>query len=703
LTGTPGQNRLAAEKSPYLLQHASNPVDWYPWGDEAFETARRDDKPVFLSIGYSTCHWCHVMERESFEQQDVAAILNEHFVSVKVDREERPDVDQIYMTVCQAVTGSGGWPLTVLLTPDRRPFFVGTYFPAERRFGRPGLKEILYQVAAAWEQQRDQVMDAAEKITEAVQPQFGGSPGDALGVETLQLAYEQLAGRFDEDEGGFGSAPKFPTPHVLTFLLRWWRRTGEPRALEMVERTLAAMRRGGIFDHVGLGFHRYSTDREWLVPHFEKMLYDQALLLIAYSEAFQATRNPLYGGVAQEIASYVLRDLTSPEGAFYSAEDADSEGEEGKFYVWTRSEIDGVLGAQDGALYARAYGIEPEGNWRDEASGKVPGTNIPHLAGDPGDLARELGLETGAVAQRLEAARARLLEARSRRVRPHKDDKVLTAWNGLMIAAMAKAARALGRPDLARAASRALEFIEAKLVRPDGRLLARYRDGEAAFPAYLDDYAFLAWGLLELYEATYQARHLDAALKLVREMDRLFGDSNAGGYYFSATDGETLLARPKEAYDGAMPSGNSVAALVLLRLGRITGDPKLEQAAEKLFRAFAGLVARIPSVHTQLLGALDFALGPTREIVIASGPEDSEAAAMAATVGSRFLPRDVALWNRPPEQKLLETIAPFVKAQTAVRGAAAAYVCESYACKAPVTTASALAALLDAPIPAASS
>ncbi|MGH7680875.1 MAG: thioredoxin domain-containing protein [Candidatus Eiseniibacteriota bacterium] len=703
MTRAEGENRLASEKSPYLLQHASNPVHWYPWGDEAFEIARREDKPVFLSIGYSTCHWCHVMERESFEQEDVARILNEHFVSVKVDREERPDVDQIYMTVCQAVTGSGGWPLTLLLTPDRRPFFVGTYFPAERRFGRPGLKEILYQIVGAWEQQRDQVLDAADKIVEAVQPQFGGSPGDSLGVETLQLAYEQLLARYDATEGGFGTAPKFPTPHVLTFLLRWWRRSGEPRALEMVEGTLESMRRGGIYDHVGLGFHRYSTDREWLVPHFEKMLYDQALLLIAYSEAFQATGNPLYGGVAQEIAAYVLRDLTSSEGAFTSAEDADSEGEEGKFYVWTRAEIDGVLGAKDGALYARAYGIEAEGNWRDEASGKVPGTNIPHLRDDPHDLARELGLTPKALAQTLEAARARLLEARGRRVRPHKDDKILTAWNGLMIAAMAKAARALGRPEFARAAERALAFIEAKLVRADGRLLARYRDGEAAFPAYLDDYAFLAWGLLELYEATFHARHLDAALKLVREMDRLFADSKEGGYFFTATDGEPLLARPKDAYDGAMPSGNSVAAMVLLRLGRITGDPELEKGAERLLRAFSGLVARVPSVHTQLLGALDFALGPTREIVIASGPDDPEAAAMASAVSARFLPRDVTLWNRPPESKLLETVAPFVTSQAAIRGAAAAYVCENYACKAPVTTAAALAVLLDAPIPRASS
>ena len=702
MTGAPHRNRLAREKSPYLLQHASNPVDWHPWGEEAFEIARREDKPIFLSIGYSTCHWCHVMERESFEQEDVARILNQHFVPVKVDREERPDVDQIYMTVCQALTGSGGWPLTVILTPDRRPFFAGTYFPPEARFGRPGLKEILYQIVSAWEQQRDRVAETAERIVSEIQPHFAGSPGGALGAETLRLGFDQLASRFDEPYGGFGT-PKFPSPHILTFLLRYWLRGGEPRALEMVETTLQAMRRGGIYDHVGFGFHRYSTDREWLVPHFEKMLYDQALLMIAYVEAYQATGNPLYGAVAKEIAAYVLRDMTSPEGAFYSAEDADSEGEEGKFYLWRRSEIETILGAEEAALYCHAYQIEAEGNWRDEATGRVPGTNIPHLDEDPAAIAAEVGIEPVELARRLEAARQRLFAARERRVHPHKDDKILTSWNGLMIAALAKAAQAFSEPSYAKAAERAVVFLSAKLVREDGRLLARFRDGEAAHPAYLDDYAFLAWGLLELYEATFAARHLDAALRLIREIERLFRDPQAGGYFFTGEDGEALLARAKEIYDGAAPSGNSVAALVLLRLGRVTGDPALEERAAAIFRAFSGTAAKSPTAHAQLLGALDFALGPTREIVIAGEKSDPEARAMAREVGRRLLPRKVVLWNAPEEAKTLHALAPFVKTQTPVGGASAVYVCENYACRVPVTSAGELGRLLDAPIPAAAS
>ena len=703
MTGAPHQNRLAREKSPYLLQHASNPVDWHPWGEEAFEIAKREDRPIFLSIGYSTCHWCHVMERESFEQEDVARILNQHFVPIKVDREERPDIDQIYMTVCQALTGSGGWPLTVILTPDRRPFFAGTYFAPEPRFGRPGLKEILYQVVAAWEQQRDRVAEAAEQITREIQPQFAGSPGGALGAETLRLGFEQLASRFDGSHGGFGGPPKFPTPHVLTFLLRYWLRAADPRALEMVETTLQAMRRGGVYDHVGFGFHRYSTDREWLVPHFEKMLYDQALLMIAYVEAYQATGNPLYGAVAKEIGAYVLRDLTSPEGAFYSAEDADSEGVEGKFYLWRRSEIEAILGAEEGALYCLAYQIEAEGNWRDEATGLVPGTNIPHLGEDPAAIARELGVEPGELARRLEAARQKLFLTRERRVHPHKDDKVLTSWNGLMIVALAKAAQAFDDPSYAKAAERALDFLSTKLVREDGRLLARFRDGEAAYPAYLDDYAFLAWGLLELYESTFAARHLDAALRLAREMERLFRDPQGGGYFFTGEDGEALLARAKEIYDGAAPSGNSVAALVLLRLGRITGDPALERSAAAIFEAFSGAVSRAPTAHTQLLGALDFALGPTREIVIAGERADPEARAMIREVEGRFLPRKVLLLNTPSEAKTLHRLAPFVAAQASIAGKAAAYVCENYACRAPVTSAAELGRLLAAPIPAAAS
>ena len=689
------RNRLALEKSPYLLQHASNPVDWHAWGDEAFQKAVAEDKPIFLSVGYSTCHWCHVMERESFENETVASYLTEHFVAVKVDREERPDVDHVYMTVCQALTGSGGWPLTVILTPDRRPFFAGTYFPPESRYGRPGLLDLLHQIVSAWTGQRDRVDESAAKIVEAIQPEFAGLPGDRPGEEILTSAFEHLLQRFDEEHAGFGSAPKFPTPHQLTFLYRYWNRTGDGRAREMADRTLRAMRRGGIYDQIGFGFHRYSTDREWLVPHFEKMLYDQALLLLAYVEGFQATRDPLFASVAREIAAYVLRDLTSPEGAFLSAEDADSEGEEGKFYVWTEAEIREVLGAEEAALFARVFGIEAKGNWIDHAAGRMPGTNIPHLWADPAAVAREFESEPAALGQRLESARAKLDEARARRPRPHKDDKVLTAWNGLMIAALARAAAALDEPGLAAAAARAAAFVEQRLVSPDGRLLARWRDGEAAHLAYLDDYAFLAWGMLELYEATFRPGYLARAIGLASEMERLFRDRRDGGYHFTGEDGEALLARAKEIYDGAQPSGNSVAALVLLRLARMTGDAAYAERAESVFRAFGGSLARLPGAHTQLLAALDFALGPTREIVVSGDPGADDTRALVAAVRERYLPRAVTMLREPgTEGDLLARLAPFTAAQTPVSGRAAAYVCENFACAAPVTERGALEALL---------
>ena len=698
MSGAAGtRNRLAREKSPYLLQHAGNPVDWFPWGEEAFAKARAEEKPIFLSIGYSTCHWCHVMERESFEDPEVGRILSEHFVAIKVDREERPDVDTIYMTVCQALTGSGGWPLHAVLTPDRKPFFAGTYFPPESKYGRPSFKQLLYQLIGAWEDQRDKVHEAATQITLAVSAHFTGSPGGELGEETLRSAFEELASRFDPEHGGFGRAPKFPTPHQLTFLLRYWNRTGDERALAMVEATLQRMRMGGIYDHVGFGFHRYSTDREWLVPHFEKMLYDQALLLTAYAEAYQATGNPLYAAVVREITAYVVRDLRGPEGAFHSAEDADSEGEEGKFYVWTRAEIESLLDPDEAALYVRAYGIEPGGNWVDEAKGERPGTNIPHLVDDPGRVAQGFGLDPRAAAERLEAAREKLFAARGGRVRPHRDDKVLASWNGLWIGALATAAQALEDPAFADAAERALSFVTTHLVREDGRLLARYRDGEAAHAAYLDDYAFLLWGALELYEATFAARHLETAARLARDMDRLFRDEEGGGYFFTGTDrDEALLARTKDAYDGAVPSGNSMAALGLLRLARMTGEAVWEERARSIFRAFSGTVRSIPSAHTQMLSALEFALRPSREIVIASADGDAEGAAMAREATRRFLPDTVVLWNRPSEAESLREFAPSALEQRPVEGKASAYVCESFACRAPVTGLDALARALDA-------
>jgi len=696
------RNRLANEKSPYLLQHAGNPVDWYPWGEEAFAKAAGEDKPIFLSIGYSTCHWCHVMERESFETEEIGRILNEHFVAIKVDREERPDVDHIYMTVCQALTGSGGWPLTVFLTPAREPFFAGTYFPPETRFGRPGLKDLLYQIVGAWESQRDQILTVSTQIVEAIRPNFAAHPGGKLDEDTLHAAFEHLAARYDAEHGGFGTAPKFPSPHQLTFLLRYWARTGDARALAMVEGTLQAMRQGGIYDHVGFGFHRYATDREWRVPHFEKMLYDQALLLDAYVEAYQATGQPLYAGVAGEIVAYVARRLTSPEGAFYSAEDADSEGEEGKFYVWTREEIDGVLGADRGALYARAYGIETDGNWVDEAHGTRPGTNIPYLDRDPVRLAEERSGDPAALALELESCRVALEEARERRPRPHRDDKILTAWNGLMAASLAKAARALDRPAYAAMAARALDFVKTRLVREDGRLLARYRDGEAAHPGYLDDYAFVLRARLELFESTSDPTHLEDALALARELDRLFWDENQEGFFFTGQDAEPLLARTKESYDGAVPSGNSVAALALIRLSKMTGDPWGEARGRSVLGAFAGSIASHPAGHTFLLGALDLAVGPTQEIVITGALGDAEADAMVRDVGRRFLPRAVLVRATPEAIGDLGRLVPALAAFPAVEKTGTAYVCEEYHCSVPRRTAQELAAALKPAGPAAS-
>ena len=696
MSGVTGRaNRLAGEKSPYLLQHAQNPVDWHPWGDEAFERARGEGKPIFLSIGYSTCHWCHVMERESFESEEIAEILNEHFVSIKVDREERPDVDHVYMTVCQALTGSGGWPLTLFLTPEKEPFYAGTYFAPESRFGRPGLRDLLMQIASAWEGERDRVIEGAGRITEAVREQFGGAPGEALGQDVLLRGFEELLGRFDEEFGGFGSAPKFPTPHQLSFLLHWWKRSGDGRALDMVERTLQAMRRGGIYDQVGFGFHRYSTDREWKVPHFEKMLYDQALLLLAYLECAQATGDRFYAAVAREIATYVMRDLSGPEGAFLCAEDADSEGEEGKFYVWSATELEALLGEDDAVLLAEVYGVEERGNWIDPGHGGLTGTNILHVAGEPAESALRLGLDPAALARRLDVARVKLLEAREHRVRPHRDDKVLTSWNGLMIAAMARAAQVLGEPLYAAAAAAAAGFVRDRLTRSDGRLLARWRDGEAAHLAYLDDYAFLAWGYLELYEATFESEFLAAAKRLVDAMNERFADEREGGYFFTGDDGEALLARAKEIYDGASPSGNSVAALVLLKLSRLTGEMAHEARAERLIRAFAGSVERHPSAHAQLLMAVDFALGPSREVVIAAERGDARLLELLAVVRRSFTPNKVVLL-RPADGDggELRALAPHIATQTARGGAPTAYVCEQFVCQEPVTDPKALLRLL---------
>jgi uncharacterized protein YyaL (SSP411 family) len=679
-------NRLISEKSPYLLQHAHNPVDWYAWGDEAFERAKKEDKPIFLSIGYSTCHWCHVMERESFEDPDVARLMNEVFVSIKVDREERPDLDQVYMTVSQILTGSGGWPLTIIMTPDKRPFFAGTYIPKESRFGRVGMMELIPRIRKVWSGQRDGVLDSANKIIDALRIAGQERPGTDLGMEVLEKAYEELAGRFDEGHGGFGTSPKFPTPHNFLFLLRCWKRTGNEKALEMVEKSLLAMRKGGIFDHVGYGFHRYSTDRQWLLPHFEKMLYDQALLVLPYVEVFQATGHELYRKSAEEILEYVLRDMTSPDGAFYSAEDADSEGVEGKFYIWHEDEIRDVLEEDEADLFIQVYGVLKEGNFSEEARGIRSGANILHLKKSIDRLAPELNISIHDLQARLKTARDKLFDVRVKRVHPHKDDKVLTDWNGLMIAALAKAAQVFDKHEYAAAAKKAADFILERMQTSKGRLLHRFRDGEAAITANLDDYAFFVWGLMELYEAAFETRFLKTALDLNQDMLAHFLDRESGGLFFTPDDGESLLVRKKEVYDGAIPSGNSVALLNMIRLARFTGSPDLEKRAADMARAFSGQVKELPSAYTHFLLSIDFALGPAYELVIAGNPGAKDTKEMIRAVRTHFIPNRVILFrNSDKKDPEMDRLAAFTKSHVSLGGKAAAYVCVGNACKSPTT------------------
>ncbi|OEF95850.1 thioredoxin domain-containing protein [Desulfuribacillus alkaliarsenatis] len=597
-------NRLKNEKSPYLLQHVLNPVNWYPWCDEAFEKAQAENKPIFLSIGYSTCHWCHVMERESFEDEQIAKYLNEHYISIKVDREERPDVDHIYMTACQAMTGHGGWPLSVFMTPDKKPFYIGTYFPPESKWGKPGFIEVIQQLHEKWENEHDKVLAASEQMVKSVEPRYSKFEPGEVEYRTLTRAYKQFAADYDTKFGGFGGAPKFPTPHNLMFLLRYWKQTGDEQALNMVEKTLDSMYRGGIYDHIGFGFARYSTDQQWLIPHFEKMLYDNALLAYTYLEAYQATGKDDYARAADEIFTYVLRDMTDEQGGFCSAEDADSEGEEGKFYVWTPQEVNDILDFEDAALYCKVYDISECANFENKSIPNLINTSYVRIA-------HEYGISQEELRTRLEQIRLKLFDARDKRIKPLKDDKILTAWNGLMIAAFAKGAQVLKKPIYKDVARRSIDFIMTYLRRSDGRLLARFRDGESKYLAYLDDYAFLIWGLIEQYEASFEMRYLEQAIELHQQMKELFWDEQKHGYFFYGNDGEELISRPKEIYDGAIPSGNSVAVYNALRLARITGKQEYEQEAEQIMRAFAGTINEYPRAYSFFLIAIQFALGNT--------------------------------------------------------------------------------------------
>ncbi len=622
------------------------------------------------------------MERESFEDNEVAGILNESFISIKVDREERPDIDHVYMTVCQALTGHGGWPLTIIMTPDRKPFFAGTYFPKHSRMGIPGLIDVLKRVTEAWKSNRDNLIDASAAITEAMQKPQQDYPEQQLSERTSSEAYSSFRTAFDYEFGGFGDAPKFPTPHNLSFLLRYWKTYRDSNALRIVEKTLDGMYKGGIFDHIGFGFSRYSTDRKWLIPHFEKMLYDNALIPIAYLEAYQATGNNLYAEIAEKVFTYILRDMTAPDGGFYSAQDADSEEVEGKYYIWSRNEVLSILGKSDGEFFCNIYNITEGGNFE--------GKNIPNLIDTP---LENLTTEDN---MRLNLCRQKLFEVREKRIHPYKDDKILTSWNGLMTASLAFGSRVLGIQEYSEAAENAVSFILNNLRSKNGRLLARYRDGESAFPAFIDDYSFLVWGLIELYETTYQPEYLKHALELNQEMIEHFWDKKEGGLFLYGHDSEQLISRPKEIYDGASPSGNSVSTLNFLRLARLTGQNELENLADKQFSHFAATVKEYPAGFSHFLMALLFSHSKTNEIVIAGDPSMVETREMLQTINDSFLPYTVFHVNTPDNTgNKLRDLVPFLDEQKGSDNTATAYICENYSCLEPITNVSKFADILD--------
>ena len=680
-------NLLAGEKSPYLLQHAENPVEWHPWGEDAFSKARLEDKPIFLSIGYSTCHWCHVMEHESFEDEEVADLLNRNFVSIKVDREERPDIDQVYMTACQAATGSGGWPLSVFMGSDRKPFYVGTYFPKKSRMGMPGLMDIAGRISELWAGEREELGRVSERIARAIEPGEAEHAAELPGWDLQEKAAKALAGAFDRVWGGFGAAPKFPTAHNLNFLIRRHGRNPAADGLPMVEKTLLSMRSGGMFDQVGFGFHRYSVDEKWLEPHFEKMLYDQAMIALAYIDAFLATGNPFYARVTREIFEYAMREMLSPEGGFHSAQDADSEGKEGAFYVWTPEQVAEILGKDAAGVFCRAHGITSRGNFHD-------GTSIPHIPEPFEKLSVDLGMSLPELENLLEDGRGRLFDGRRKRVHPSKDDKILAAWNGLMIAALARGAQALGDARYTEAAVRAANFVLREMRNGAGRIYRRYRLGEAANPGYADDYAFLIWGLIELYETVFDVTWLAEAVRLQLEMSRIFGAPD-GGFYFAGNDGEQMIVKEKPLYDGALPSSNSIAAMNLLRLGRMTGNPEFEKQADLLVRTFARQVSSQPVAYTQFLQALDFAHGPTREILIAGDLSAPGTREMVECVHRVYSPNRVLMLKESGTAGAeLAKIAPFTDSVIPEEAGPTAYVCESFSCKNPARSVSELRAIL---------
>jgi uncharacterized protein YyaL (SSP411 family) len=698
-------NRLASEKSPYLLQHAHNPVDWQPWDEQAFAKARSEDKPIFLSVGYSTCHWCHVMERESFESAEIAALLNRHFVPIKVDREERPDVDRIYMHFVQASTGSGGWPMSVWLTPDLKPFFGGTYFPPENRYGRAGFATLLERLAEAWKSDRDAILESAQKVIEQLEQQASVSSGGRKPDQAaLESGFNIFRRTFDSRYGGFGEAPKFPRPSVHNFLLRYYSRTQNEEAAQMVLATLRAMAKGGMNDQLGGGFHRYSVDEKWFVPHFEKMLYDQAQLAISYLEAFQITADQGYASIARQIFDYVQRDMTDRAGGFFSAEDADSVIDpahpeikgEGAYYIWSQSEIESIAGQPAAKWFAYAYGVEEGGNVHNDPHAEFTGKNILYQGHTLEDTARHFERPFEEVQAAVLQVERKLLEARSQRVRPHLDDKILTAWNGLMISAFARGGAILNEPRYADSARRAARFVIERMYNPEtGILLRRFREDEAAIPGFLDDYAFFTQALLDLYEAQFDPLDLELAGRLSDKMLELFEDGANGAFFSTGPDDASLVMRIKEDYDGAEPSGNSVAVLNLLRLAQMTGNPRYRESADKALEAFASRINTTPHAVPQMMVAFAFSIAKPRQVILAGRRSAPDTLDLVRELHRRFLPDKVALLVAEDESRAkLAANLPAIEGMHMVNGRATAYVCENYACQLPVSDVAQLAELL---------
>ncbi len=676
-------NRLAKESSPYLLQHQNNPVDWFPWSSEAIEKARSEDKPIFLSIGYSACHWCHVMEHESFENEAIARVLNEHFVPIKVDREERPDLDQIYMNAVQMLTGHGGWPMSVFLTPELKPFYGGTYWPPHSSRGMPGFDQILAGVHDAWKNRRDQALTAAEQLTAELQNVAVGGDGDSsgLGVQLIDAAAVQLRKSFDSSYGGFGQAPKFPHPMDLQLLVRAWQRSKQQAPLDMVRLTLDRMAAGGIYDHLGGGFARYSVDARWLVPHFEKMLYDNALLTSAYLDAFLVTGDENYSRIVRETLDYVIRDMTDPAGGFYSTEDADSEGEEGLFYTWTPEELESILGNERGATFGRVYDVSDAGNFE--------GRNILNLPKTLEQSAKILDRKPAELAAELADSRAKLFAAREKRVRPGRDDKVIVAWNGLMIDAMARAGAALNEPEYVITADEVASFICSRMCRDDGRLLHTYRQGHAKLDAYLDDYCSFANALVSLYEANFKERWIDEAMRLMDIVLKIFADPAGDGFFYTANDHEQLIARTKELTDSSTPSGNALAATALLRLGRLLGRTDYLDAAERTMTAALPIMERVPMAAGQMLLALDRRVGPGYEFVLVGDMARDDMKAAIALIHRQFVPRVVVAVrdsaSTDPTGAQSGHLNEIFAGKESLDGQPVLYVCQNFACQSPMT------------------